>query len=207
MNKNKHLCDASLDSPNPLMMMTTTRHPGGPGFLDVSIYVHWSFWSGPHLSPTTLGDLIKKPFRALIKFSNLWVCLWVIQAHQLLWYQSCHSVKRWILALICKVWEVTWDLWEHRNGIKHDSSNHLQLQHTASLELRIWQEFATRLGMLPRAKSYLFPEMVTTILSQSLASQEAWLRSVTEARASAYWCSTQGYEQEWAFMRCFLGLP
>jgi hypothetical protein len=28
--------------------------------------------------------------------------------------------KRWTSALIRKMWDIAWDLWEHRNGILHD---------------------------------------------------------------------------------------
>jgi hypothetical protein len=30
------------------------------------------------------------------------------------------SGYRWLSALICKLWQVAWDMWEHRNGIFHD---------------------------------------------------------------------------------------
>ena len=35
------------------------------------------------------------------------------------WYRSRKSARRWTTALIQKLWNVAWDLWEHRNGIVH----------------------------------------------------------------------------------------
>jgi hypothetical protein len=34
--------------------------------------------------------------------------------------QSYQSGKRWLIELIKKMWNIAWDLWEHRNGILHD---------------------------------------------------------------------------------------
>jgi len=31
--------------------------------------------------------------------------------------------KRWLTALIQKMWKVAWDLWEHRNGVRHEQEN------------------------------------------------------------------------------------
>jgi len=36
--------------------------------------------------------------------------------------QSCHFSRRWTLELIKKLWNITWDLWAHQNGILHTSS-------------------------------------------------------------------------------------
>ena len=31
---------------------------------------------------------------------------------------------RWVQALINKLWDVSWDMWAHRNGIKHNTVTH-----------------------------------------------------------------------------------
>jgi hypothetical protein len=33
---------------------------------------------------------------------------------------SARSPKRWTTALIQKLWDVAWDMWEHRNDILHN---------------------------------------------------------------------------------------
>jgi hypothetical protein len=38
----------------------------------------------------------------------------------------CHSQKtgcRWTASLIQKLWDISWDLWEHRIGIVHEKEN------------------------------------------------------------------------------------
>lgn len=37
--------------------------------------------------------------------------------------ESYRTGKRWTLALIKKMWGIAWDLWEHRNGILHETQN------------------------------------------------------------------------------------
>jgi hypothetical protein len=41
---------------------------------------------------------------------------------------SARSPKRWTIALIQKLWEVAWNMWEHRNGILHDKEQSIILQ-------------------------------------------------------------------------------
>jgi hypothetical protein len=82
------------------------------------------------------------------------------------------NLKRWISALIRMAWEVAWDLWEYRNGIKHDSKNHLQLQYTASLELRIRQTAPQKLEQ-PAASRIRGGRSLLETLSR-VGEGEAW---------------------------------
>ncbi len=55
--------------------------------------------------------------------------------------------KRWAIALIKKLWETAWDLWEHRNGILHEQENivsrsmGMHLNHRIS---RVYQNLRSR---------------------------------------------------------------
>jgi len=37
--------------------------------------------------------------------------------------QSRQTSKRWMAAVITKLWEIAWDLWEHRNDVMHCTVN------------------------------------------------------------------------------------
>jgi hypothetical protein len=37
--------------------------------------------------------------------------------------KSRRTGKRWVISLIKKLWDIAWDLWEHRNGILHNATN------------------------------------------------------------------------------------
>ncbi len=58
-------------------------------------------------------------------FLEGWVCAkWqVLQHRHYSCIRSAWSGKCWVVALISKLWDKTWDLWDHRNGILHDQVN------------------------------------------------------------------------------------
>jgi len=47
--------------------------------------------------------------------------------------RSNKTGKRWVSALIQKLWDTAWDLWEHHNGVLHQNEN----QVTKSMELHL----------------------------------------------------------------------
>lgn len=60
------------------------------------------------------------------------------QAQFQLAHQQRSSVQRWVSALIFKLWEVAWDLWEHRNGVEHAHDQeilHIQLNSKIDYEI------------------------------------------------------------------------
>jgi hypothetical protein len=44
------------------------------------------------------------------------------------------SRKRWTIALITKMWDVAWDLWEYRNTFYHQQANYSQATDTSLLD-------------------------------------------------------------------------
>ena len=51
-----------------------------------------------------------------------------VQQRYFAWVKSKYSGRRWLSELIRKLWNVAWDLWEHRNGILHKSDTSLSSQ-------------------------------------------------------------------------------
>jgi hypothetical protein len=43
-----------------------------------------------------------------------------VQHVHFLWLGRRNSGKRWATSLVVKLWEIAWDLWDHRNQIKHN---------------------------------------------------------------------------------------
>jgi hypothetical protein len=57
-----------------------------------------------------------------------------------LYYNSIMSNRnghRWLSSIIKKLWNIAWDLWEHRNGVAHDKTDGL----TALLQQELQNEF------------------------------------------------------------------
>ena len=57
------------------------------------------------------------------------------------WCRSRKSARRWTTALIQKLWNVAWDLWEQRNGIVHDAENAEILHNMAEIDDEIRAQF------------------------------------------------------------------
>jgi|NOAtaT_6_FD_contig_81_301931_length_1652_multi_2_in_0_out_0_3 hypothetical protein len=64
---------------------------------------------------------------------------------------SRKSGRRWLIQVIKKLWLVSWDMWEHRNGILHDSDN-AQLQSQTQKANKKSDNF-----ILPRSGLYRLP--------------------------------------------------
>jgi hypothetical protein len=54
-------------------------------------------------------------------FEGCIVVEWVgVQEAHYIWLGCRNTGKRWDTSLVVKLWEVAWDLWNHRNQIKHN---------------------------------------------------------------------------------------
>jgi hypothetical protein len=66
------------------------------------------------------------------------------EAIQVAYYSWCNSSKsgrRWTIALIQKLWDIAWDLWEHRISIIHDEANAMILHNMAEVDEKIQTQF------------------------------------------------------------------
>ena len=101
--------------------------------------------------------------------------------------QDCHlkhinskkTGKRWLAALIKKLWMVSWDMWRFRNGILHSQSNSIPTNFTFLLTSTIITEIHR---LLPPSCTYLFARNLASILRGSVNSKQVWLATVWLAR-------------------------
>ena len=72
---------------------------------------------------------------------------WLVQAwsrHQQQYYDTNKSLRTgrgWTTAIIQKLWNIAWDMWEHRNGILHDKENLITRSMVAQLNARVSQVY------------------------------------------------------------------
>jgi hypothetical protein len=107
---------------------------------------------------------------------------------QALYYKTIGSRRsglRWTVAVIKKLWDVAWDLWEQRNGFLHDTEYHAILYNTASLDSEIRFHFQQGASNLPQRTQYLFEGSLSELLTTSVRHRQKWLKSVVAARAMA----------------------
>jgi hypothetical protein len=63
---------------------------------------------------------------------------------QALYYRTIGSQRsglRWTVAVIKKLWDVAWDLWEQHNGFLHDAEYQETLHNMASIDAEIRFQF------------------------------------------------------------------
>ena len=96
---------------------------------------------------------------------------------------SLRSSRRWTIAIIRKVFNVSWDLWSHRkNSLRNPNARHLQRQH-ASVNEAIAEQFACGCVTWRRSDQKWFRRPLHRRLDDDLESKQLWLRTVTTIRA------------------------
>jgi len=93
--------------------------------------------------------------------------------------RSGKTGKRWLVALIQKLWYVAWDQWEHRNGILHNIEEDL---HSTALDSRIRQGYEQGCKQFARAEQLLFRKCkFDQILTSLLSYHESWIARIEVA--------------------------
>ena len=98
------------------------------------------------------------------------------------WLGIKRTGRRWVTALIVKLWGVSWDQWESRNAALHNTPIAEDMSGAVSLNRAIVRE--CRLGGegLPHKVRQTFPEEVDKFLSKSLRERKCWLVLVRASR-------------------------
>jgi len=92
--------------------------------------------------------------------------------------KSRKSSLRWTVALIQKLWDVSWDMWDHRNKELY-AGTEIQQQITHSLvDDKIKALYAGGAQQLPRDALKFLRQPREMILKYSLASKQIWLDAV-----------------------------
>jgi hypothetical protein len=80
--------------------------------------------------------------------------------------KSRRTGKRWVVQLIKRLWDIAWDLWERRNGILHEKSNHVSREEQHHLDLKIQSTYSKLLGLNPQ-DCYLIQSPISDILNKT----------------------------------------
>ena len=99
------------------------------------------------------------------------------QLDYLLKIESKRSPSRWVTALIKKLWDVAWDMWESRNGEVHKNKETRKAQIIRQLDREIRQKHHEGQvnRFLPRMERTFFRESVEMILENTEYQKRTWL--------------------------------
>jgi hypothetical protein len=104
------------------------------------------------------------------------------------YYRSLGSRRtglRWTVAIINKLWDIAWDLWEQRNSILHDKEYQEQLQNLPGINNEVWYQYQKGGATLPSRLRFLFEGPLEELLETSMKYKQKGLRSVMVARRAA----------------------
>ena len=133
---------------------------------------------------------------------GFWPLQWEGAQSQYLQSLQCKlTIKRWIISLIRKLWDIIWDMWEHRNEkLHHSEQGELVLQ----LNMEVAAEYRRGHSHLSRKEKTLFQRPVTSILQSSIPYKQLWLQRIQSARqkqALRQMAGQQAYASERRQMR------
>ena len=182
----QELWKKAIDDLNTWMRQQST-HPG----IRTAITAYLLAWQGDMPQPT-----LRNPSHGLAKVIEKqnevgWQSLvegcpvqgWQdIQQQYFIFIKSRKTGRRWLSSLIRKLWQVAWDMWEHRNSILHDREVGQAAEERAT---RIREEFDEGCVLLDKDAQLLFRPGLNRILRYREGQQKAWLARIEVARQRA----------------------
>jgi hypothetical protein len=97
------------------------------------------------------------------------------------WLQRRNTGKRWITTLIKKLWEISWNMWEQRNGELTDPASSASLREHARLDVKITYEYEDISTLYMKDRRW-FRRPKEILFTESLEYKKQWLESVCLAR-------------------------
>jgi hypothetical protein len=97
------------------------------------------------------------------------------------WLQRRNTGKRWVTTLIKKLWQISWNMWEHRNGALTDPECPASIREHARLDALITTEYEEVSPLAKRDRRW-FRRPKEVLHTESLEFKTQWLESVRLAR-------------------------
>ncbi len=98
------------------------------------------------------------------------------------WLQCRNTGKRWLTNLIKKLWEISWNMWEQRNGELKNPASPAWLREHARLDASITHEYTDTTTLAKRDRRW-FRRPKEILFTEALEFKQQWLESVGIARA------------------------
>ena len=106
-----------------------------------------------------------------------------VQQAYYLWIGRQNTGKKWVRSLILQLFNISWDMWEHRNSIKHHTITAAKAREIAAVDQDIREEYTTGSdNLLPRDQKWFQKSLVDTLSDYDLVQKQQWLTSVAQAR-------------------------
>ena len=120
--------------------------------------------------------------------------------------QSKINGERFVTALIKLLWQIAWDMWDHRNNILHDNDTNATLLGITALNTQIVNMYHK--GILPLMtpdEKALFKSPLESLLRLRPPSKRAWIATVEASYSLCRLRHNSFMPRERDFMTTFLG--
>jgi len=135
-----------------------------------------------HKHIDTVGD--KQTHIGWDRLLDGWLLQYWWNQQEKIWSQvwSRKSSRQWTSVLIQKLWDISWDMWDHRNKELHSGGPYQQqILHSAADNQITWV-YDGRAQQLPQDALHLLRTPKETVLQYTLESKQLWLESVHMAQ-------------------------
>jgi hypothetical protein len=110
-------------------------------------------------------------------------CYWAkIQQDHFNFIRSRRTGRRWLVAVIKKLWEVSWDFWSHRNGVMHHKTQ-IGEADLLCLDRSVSSTYRDLLQQPSRSTRHLTFLPLRNILAKDCRYKTVWLRQASAAVA------------------------
>jgi hypothetical protein len=103
------------------------------------------------------------------------------QAEYYLWLKKKNTGRRWTITLIKKMWEISWDMWQHRNDELTNPQSMASLREHARLDVLISTEYEDLLSLATKDRRW-FRRPKELIFTEPIPYKLQWIESVGHAR-------------------------
>jgi len=131
------------------------------------------------------------------------------QAQQEAYWAQWHqwkSSKCWTVELIKKLWNISWDLWDHWNEALHNSQNNCKDILDSRINDQIQYLFRQGLQAVPRDSFAFFKVPLDILLNKPRTYKIQWVASMEAAICCKQHHKFGAYLLEQCLMQCWLGL-
>ena len=108
-----------------------------------------------------------------------------IQQTYFRWLGRRNTGRRWAELLITKLLGISWDMWDHRNRVRHAPNNPRQRKARSALDAAVTSELQLGRGILPTSLWYHFDYSIPALLAKPTDAKKNWLQLIEAGRRFA----------------------
>ena len=144
----------------------------------------------PQEFPTTLGIRTAVTRQGQMGWENFFLGRWHrkwadVQHRHLRQTGSKRSSRRWTVAIIKKLFQISWDMWDHRNKVKHNPGGQAEREANQEIDTLVLQLHALGPPSVHPQDRHLYNNYPTIqeLLAEPMETRMRWTKDIQQAQA------------------------